>query len=575
MRRPLLTVIAMSMLVSPAYVSTAYAYKILDGDKWNIEDGPVPYVVDPAGSDDVDDGSDVEAIKSSLLSWNCVECSSLQFRYDGDAPARAVDDSDGYNTIYFVEQAADWPAGAGTLAASILGVCTGGGGPFDSDIVFNGADHTWSTDSPMSGGADIESISIHETGHMAGLGHPCEDDQNLATCVDSSTAVMYPQYPGGLIRQPLPDDIEGICSVFPPGKICDGLVLGSPCVENCECEQGLKCLLGEDGKRYCSVLCAGDDPKCPRGMACVLAARNGDYENPARGSCMRVNDINALPPSAACTRSTQCASRDCTLIRDLGRDACSVSCSSRSDCPDAYSCVDRKCLINRTDQGVPCKTKEKKEPECGCSGLSGGAVSLLAALLFAGLLLRRRQALPLVLLAAVALAPTAKASVVIPMDLDKMIELSDVIVHGHVVNVSARELNTGKNRYIFTVVHVRVEKAVWGCQRGEIVEVLVLGGELGDRKHVVPGTSSFAQGEEVVLFLSRWRDHLVPIAIGVGKIEIDRTDPDRVLINDPSRGVVEYEIDAQGRAIPQFRQAIPSIPLEDFVEELRARLEYR
>ena len=59
------------------YFSTLDAYEYL-GARWAIEEGPVSYVLDPSGSDDITDGSDLIAIDRAFQKWSCIEKSGLR-----------------------------------------------------------------------------------------------------------------------------------------------------------------------------------------------------------------------------------------------------------------------------------------------------------------------------------------------------------------------------------------------------------------------------------------------------------------------------------------------------------------
>ncbi|HEU4534282.1 MAG TPA: matrixin family metalloprotease, partial [Polyangiaceae bacterium] len=74
---------------------------------------------------------------------------------------------------------------------------------------------------------DLESILVHEMGHLLGLAHS-----------DDPTSVMDAQYaPGTLLREPQPDDIAALCAAYPPSRqvFCDPTPWGgfrSDCSEN-------------------------------------------------------------------------------------------------------------------------------------------------------------------------------------------------------------------------------------------------------------------------------------------------------------------------------------------------------
>lgn len=55
---------------------------------------------------------------------------------------------------------------------------------------------------------DLQSIITHEAGHFLGLAHATD-----------ATAVMYAQYHAGGSRTLQPDDIAGICTIYPPPPV--------------------------------------------------------------------------------------------------------------------------------------------------------------------------------------------------------------------------------------------------------------------------------------------------------------------------------------------------------------------
>ena len=68
---------------------------------------------------------------------------------------------------------------------------------------------------------DLENTLTHEVGHFIGLTHPCELDQG--TCTPAMQAVtMYPAtVPGDLAKRSLsPDDVAGLCAIYPAGGGC-------------------------------------------------------------------------------------------------------------------------------------------------------------------------------------------------------------------------------------------------------------------------------------------------------------------------------------------------------------------
>jgi len=89
----------------------------------------------------------------------------------------------------------------------------------ESDIFFNSAS-TWSASAAgETGRQDLESIAVHEIGHMLGLGHSMLGETELVGTgrrVIATEAVMFPIAfsPGALNRTPRADDQAGIADIY-------------------------------------------------------------------------------------------------------------------------------------------------------------------------------------------------------------------------------------------------------------------------------------------------------------------------------------------------------------------------
>ena len=147
---------------------------------------------DPSG------GAGLSALLNTHTTWNNVATSSFVFDY-GSETSRCpslVDECpgsqvyDGYNDVAWVDLG----------GSNILGVTWYGLSIDEADIALN-TSFTWATDGTNH--YDIETVMLHENGHVLGLSHS-----------SYSQAVMYTSY-HGVLRVLHSDDIAGISSLYP------------------------------------------------------------------------------------------------------------------------------------------------------------------------------------------------------------------------------------------------------------------------------------------------------------------------------------------------------------------------
>src|SRR4029077_19031931 len=123
-------------------------YKLIPGGAWDVDSGPVHFVVAPAGSKDITDGSATKAVRAAFHAWQCIGKTKLRFQDDGDGPAKQ-DLADGKNTVFW-DETGIYGLGPGTLGLTI-GDATPGVARKSADIIFNGFDASspaptkWST----------------------------------------------------------------------------------------------------------------------------------------------------------------------------------------------------------------------------------------------------------------------------------------------------------------------------------------------------------------------------------------------------------------------------------------------
>jgi hypothetical protein len=146
-------------------------------------------------------GAALDALIDTQATWTDVPTSSFAFRYGGktnrcpslvnECPGPQV--FDGYNDVGWVKL-----SGCCTLAVTWFSTSLD-----EADMGIN-TRFKWSTGIPATTGRyDLESVILHENGHVAGLGHSSD-----------TSAVMYAYY-SGLRRSLHQDDIDGISFLYP------------------------------------------------------------------------------------------------------------------------------------------------------------------------------------------------------------------------------------------------------------------------------------------------------------------------------------------------------------------------
>lgn len=386
---PVVIVVALSLgawlMRSPAALAYDGAFLPIEGGAWNVDNGPVPFSLDPAGSDDIADASDDDALRDAFRAWACVVGTKLRFEETEEPGVAAIED-DGINTLFW-DETNEFGLGPATLGVTVGDA--GGAERSSADIVFNGYDSTWSTDDGPSA-VDVGSIALHEIGHFLGLDHPCDKEGGQeSNCNGPEQSVMTPVWGNAIDRAPLPDDEEGVRALYPADdeeSRCDGPYRkGEACSCDEECIEGLVCVIpAGGGKSTCGETCASDDSDCGPGFACVLSLPEGDDR--AEGVCVKSEDGNK-PAGSVCINAGECADGTCALLFDLTRSICQEYCETDDDCSEGRRCYENFCLGGTSHETCPVPPGG-----CGCTQSSSspwaGAGALGALALF---VLRRRR----------------------------------------------------------------------------------------------------------------------------------------------------------------------------------------
>lgn len=185
---------------------------------------PVRYYVNDQGAQGVSASDFQAAVGRAFTSWQALPTAGVSYQFAGFTSARPGDD-DGLNTLGFRSA----PELDRVLAATSFLVDTVTGRMIESDIFFNSA-FLWSTSAAGTAGrVDVESIALHEVGHMSGLGHSMLGETELQAGggrrVIGAEAVMFPiAYAAGSVtaRTPRADDVAGMSDLYSDGDFIAG-----------------------------------------------------------------------------------------------------------------------------------------------------------------------------------------------------------------------------------------------------------------------------------------------------------------------------------------------------------------
>jgi hypothetical protein len=165
----------------------------------------------------------------------------------------------------------------------------------------------------------------------------------------------------------------------------------------------------------------------------------------------------------------------------------------------------------------------------------------------------------LLLLASLLAASPAVAAQAVALSVEGLARSSDAVVRGRVLKVTATLAQEG--RRVFTLVDVEVA-STWRGAAARTVRVIVPGGEAGGIGQRVEGAPSFAEGEEVVVFLHRAEAGAYRVAgLAQGKFSVagPSAAPDLSRTAFVARQVGPGERSAEAMPVAELEQRVRSV----------------
>jgi Matrixin/Carboxypeptidase regulatory-like domain len=190
---------------------------------------PIGYFISDRQGNGVTAMDLLAASQRATATWSGVESAALRFAFQGmtSAPAEGID---GKTTFGFIDR----PDLDRVLAATSFLIDTTTGEIAEADIFFNSRFAFSVAPNGQADRVDLESVVLHELGHLLGLGHSAigetERSGNGSRRVIGSGSVMFPiaMTAGATADRVLQaDDIAGISDLYPaPPTLDTGGIVG-------------------------------------------------------------------------------------------------------------------------------------------------------------------------------------------------------------------------------------------------------------------------------------------------------------------------------------------------------------
>ncbi len=421
--RLLLAPVALLVLIGPPRAAYGFAISLVYGNSGDVVRWHVPqvgYVLHSAGSADIKDGSELQAVRDGFTQWNTIPCTKLQIvetatkTFDPMLSMVVGGAPNDINEVTWAE-GPEWIYGQFVLGITQTSMNVPSGELVEADITFNGFENKWST-TGAAWTVDVSNVCVHEQGHFRGVQHvlggyepsqpptmaptadpdlksasleaddkacacflnpkveyTCQTDDDCPWINDKSESTGQESYVGRLKCK------NGLCGGVSQ-QIPEGTkLLGDACASNYDCKKPLFCQQSGQGGS-CAHDCQGD-ADCPAvGFKCFPYSNgNGGvclpYDGPAGGP-VATKEVGEL-----CNGADECKSGMCVGSFSSGsyycRKPCKVggtACGADEACEQLQGTSDGACFPK---QGSPATKAPGEVCESSTECQSGLCVSAL------------------------------------------------------------------------------------------------------------------------------------------------------------------------------------------------------